>query len=108
MQYRQLGSSRLVVSEIALGSWLNFSDGASKDRAIACVHRALACGITLLDTANVYGVGAAERVLGEALAGIPRANYVLATKLYFPMSRTDKGLSRAQVFKQLDDSLARL
>ena len=108
MNYRRLGSSNLVVSEIAFGSWLNFSDAAHKDNAIACVHRALDRGITLLDTANVYGLGAAERVLGEALAGIKRDSYVLATKLYFPMSRTDKGLSRAQIYKQLDASLLRL
>jgi 1-deoxyxylulose-5-phosphate synthase len=108
VKYRQLGSSKLVVSEIAFGSWLNFSDTSAKENAIACVHRALDRGITLLDTANVYGQGAAERVLGEALSGIKRDSYVLATKLYFPMSRTDKGLSRAQVFKQLDASLLRL
>ena len=108
MKYRQLGSSKLLVSEIAFGSWLNFSDAAHKDNAIACVHRALDRGITLIDTANVYGTGAAERVLGEALAGINRDSFVLATKLYFPMSRTDKGLSRAQVYKQLDASLLRL
>jgi aryl-alcohol dehydrogenase-like predicted oxidoreductase len=108
MKYRQLGSSDLRVSEIAFGSWLTFSDGPQKDNAIACVHRALARGITLIDTANVYGRGAAERVLGEALRGIARDSYVLATKLYFPMSSTDRGLSRAQIFKQLDASLARL
>ncbi len=108
MKYRRLGSSELIVSEIALGSWLTFSAGAQKDNAIACVHRALDRGITLLDTANVYGRGAAEQVLGEALAGIKRDSYVLATKLYFPMSSTDQGLSRAQIFKQLDASLARL
>lgn len=108
MKYRQLGSSALVVSEIAFGSWLNFSEGAAKENAVACVHRALNCGITLIDTANVYGQGAAERVLGDALAGIKRDSYVLATKLYFPMSRTDRGLSRAQIIKQLDASLARL
>ena len=108
MKYRQLGDSQLTVSEIAFGSWLNFSNGPQKDAAIACVHRALDRGITLLDTANVYGLGAAEQVLGEALAGISRDSYVLATKLFFPMSSTDRGLSRAQVFKQLDASLARL
>jgi 1-deoxyxylulose-5-phosphate synthase len=108
VKYRQLGSSQLVVSEIAFGSWLNFSDTAAKDKAIACVHRALDRGITLIDTANVYGQGIAERLLGEALAGIKRDSYVLATKLYFPMTRTDKGLSRPQVHKQLDASLQRL
>jgi 1-deoxyxylulose-5-phosphate synthase len=108
LKYRQLGSSQLTVSEIAFGSWLTFSNSAQKSNAVACVHRALDCGITLIDTANVYGRGAAEQVLGEALAGIRRDSYVLATKLYFPMSSTDKGLSRAQIFKQLDASLARL
>jgi aryl-alcohol dehydrogenase-like predicted oxidoreductase len=108
MKYRQLGSSDLTVSEIAFGSWLTFSDGPQKDNAIACVHRALDRGITLIDTANVYGRGAAERVVGEALKGIARNSYVLATKLYFPMSGTDRGLSRAQIFKQLEASLARL
>jgi 1-deoxyxylulose-5-phosphate synthase len=106
--YRGLGSSQLVVSEIALGSWLNVSEGDAKAKAIACVHRALDLGITLFDTANVYGRGVAERVLGEALANVRRDSYVLATKLYFPMTRTDQGLSRAQVYKQLDASLARL
>ena len=52
--------------------------------------------------------GAAEQVLGEALHGISRDSYVLATKLYFPMSGTDRGLSRAQIFKQLEASLQRL
>ena len=108
MKYRQLGDSALTVSEIAFGSWLNFSSGPRKDAAIACVHRALDRGITLIDTANVYGRGVAEQVLGEALAGIRRDSYVLATKLFFPMSNTDRGLSRAQIFKQLDASLERL
>jgi 1-deoxyxylulose-5-phosphate synthase len=108
LKYRQLGDSKLTVSEIAFGSWLTFSDGPQKANAIACVQRALERGINLIDTANVYGRGAAERVLGEALAGINRDSYILATKLYFPMSSTDRGLSRAQIFKQLDASLARL
>jgi 1-deoxyxylulose-5-phosphate synthase len=108
VKYRQLGSSQLVVSEIAFGSWLNFSDATAKDKAIACVHRALDRGITLIDTANVYGQGIAEQMLGEALAGIKRDSYVLATKLYFPMTRTDKGLSRPQIHKQLQASLQRL
>ncbi len=108
MNYRKLGDSDITVSEIAFGSWLTTSGGVDKDRAIACVHRALDRGITLIDTANVYGRGAAETVIGEALAGLPRDSYVLATKLYFPMSDTDRGLSAAQIRKQIDASLARL
>ena len=108
MKYRKLGASDLMVSEISLGSWLTYGVGVEKDNAIACVNRAFDLGITFLDTANVYGRGAAETVLGEALAGRPRDSYILATKLMGPMSDTDKGLSRAQVFKQFDASLTRL
>lgn len=108
MKYRQLGDSDIMVSEIAFGSWLTTAGGVQKEMATACVHRALDLGITLIDTANVYGRGIAETVLGEALSGLPRASYVLATKLYFPMSETDRGLSRAQIHKQIDASLARL
>jgi len=109
VKYRELGNSDLLVSEIALGSWLTFSNaGAQKASAVACVHRALDRGVTLIDTANVYGRGTAERVLGEALSGIKRDSYVLATKLYFPMSDTDRGLSRNQIHKQIDASLERL
>jgi len=108
MQYRKLGRSELMVSEIALGSWLTYSGGIDRDRSIACVRRAVDLGITLIDTANVYGRGAAETLLGEALAGVGRSSYVLATKLYFPMSTTDQGLSRTQIIKQLNASLSRL
>jgi len=108
MRYRRLGSSDLEVSEIALGSWLTYGGGVGRDQAVACVERAFELGINFIDTANVYARGAAEELLGELLAKRPRESYVLATKLYFPMSRTDRGLSREQVFKQLDASLERL
>ncbi len=108
MRYRQLGSSDLEVSEISLGSWLTFGVGIDRDRAKACVDRAFDVGINFIDTANVYGKGAAEDFLGEALADRPRDSYVLATKLYFPMTDADRGLSRAQVEKQIDASLKRL
>jgi aryl-alcohol dehydrogenase-like predicted oxidoreductase len=108
MNYRKLGSSDLNVSEISLGSWLTYSGGVEKRQSIACVRRALDLGITLIDTANVYGRGAAETVLGEALGEVKRDSYILATKLYFPMSETDKGLSARQIHKQIDDSLRRL
>lgn len=108
MRYRKLGNSELSVSEICLGSWLTYSGGVEKKRAIACVHRALSLGVNFIDTANIYGRGIAESVLGEALRGVPRDTYVLATKLYFPMTSSDKGLSRAQIEKQLAASLQRL
>ena len=108
MKYRKLGDSDLEVSEISLGSWLTYGVGVEADKARACLEESFAQGINFIDTANVYGRGAAETFLGEALQGRPRESYVLATKLYFPMSDTDYGLSRAQVEKQLDASLKRL
>src|ERR1700730_11625851 len=108
LKYRQLGASALQVPVISLGSWLTYSGGIEKRQAIACVHKALDLGINFFDTANVYGRGAAESVLGEALAGIPHHSYALATKVFGAMSDTDKGLSRAQIGKQIDASLKRL
>jgi 1-deoxyxylulose-5-phosphate synthase len=108
MQYRQLGSSNLNVSEISLGSWLTYGVGVDADNATRCVHRALDLGVNLIDTANIYGRGAAESFLGAVLSGVPRDKYLLATKLFFPMTETDRGLSRVQVEKQLDASLKRL
>ena len=108
MRRRRLGSSDLEVSEISLGSWLTYSGGVARERAEACVAKAFEVGINFIDTANVYGRGAAESFLGDVLAGRPRESYVLATKLYFPMSDADRGLSREQVAKQIDASLARL
>ena len=108
MRYRRLGASDLDVSVISLGSWLTYGVGVETDPATACVRKALDLGINLIDTANVYGRGAAETLLGEALTGVPRDSYVLATKVFGQMSDTDKGLSRGQIEKQLDASLKRL
>jgi len=108
MLYRQLGDSDLEVSEIALGSWLTYGVGVETSQARACLDAAFDCGINFIDTANVYGKGAAEAFLGDNLQGRARDSYVLATKLFFPMTDTDRGLSAAQIHKQLDNSLRRL
>ncbi len=108
MHYRKLGKSDLVVSEISLGSWLTYGGGVPRDRAVACVESAFKAGINFIDTANVYGGGAAETFLGEILADRPRDSHVLATKVFFPMPDGGKGLSTAQIRKQLDASLKRL
>ena len=108
MKTRQLGSSDLHVSEISLGSWLTYGVGVQADAARRCLDTAFDVGINFIDTANVYGKGAAETFLGDALAGRRRDSYILATKVFFPMSASDRGLSRAQILKQLDASLARL
>ena len=108
MRFRKLGWSEIEVSEISLGSWLTYSGGVQREQARACVEAAFDAGINFFDTANVYGRGAAETLLGEVLAEHDRSSYVLATKVYFPMSSTDRGLSAAQIHKQIDASLQRL
>jgi 1-deoxyxylulose-5-phosphate synthase len=108
MNLRPLGSSGIEVSEISLGSWLTYSGGVAREQAEACVKAAFEAGINFIDTANVYGTGAAESLLGEVLADYDRSSYVLATKVYFQMSPTDRGLSAAQIHKQIDASLGRL
>jgi aryl-alcohol dehydrogenase-like predicted oxidoreductase len=108
VNFRRLGSSDIEVSEISLGSWLTYSGGVAREQAQACVKKAFEVGINFIDTANVYGRGAAETLLGEVLSEHERSAYVLATKVYFPMSDTDRGLSAAQIHKQIDASLERL
>jgi aryl-alcohol dehydrogenase-like predicted oxidoreductase len=108
VNFRKLGSSDIEVSEISLGSWLTYSGGVEREQARACVRAAFDAGINFIDTANIYGRGASETLLGEVLAEYERSSYVLATKVYFPMSDSDRGLSAAQIHKQIDASLQRL
>lgn len=108
MRYRPLGDSGLQVSEVSLGSWLTYGLGVDDRNARACIDRAFDLGVNLIDTANIYGKGAAESFLGRALKGRQRDSYILATKLYFPMTDEDRGLSAAQIYKQIDASLERL
>lgn len=109
MQYRRLGRGPLEVSELSFGTWLTVAGGIPHREAIRCIHAAVDHGITLFDTANQYGAGEAERVLGEALRVYPCDRYLIATKLYFPVGdEQDHGLSAAQIQKQLDRSLGRM
>jgi aryl-alcohol dehydrogenase-like predicted oxidoreductase len=108
MRFRKLGDSDIDVSAISLGSWLTYSGGIERDQTDACTRAGFDAGITFFDTANVYGTGASEEAWGEILKDYARDSYILATKVYFPMSDADKGLSAAQIAKQIDASLARL
>jgi aryl-alcohol dehydrogenase-like predicted oxidoreductase len=110
VEYRQLGDSDLRVSEICLGTWTTFGESVADDAAAAIVDAAFDSGINFFDTANVYGVpaGSSEEALGRALAGRPRDSFLVATKLCGRMPDGDRGLSREQVHKQIDGSLARL
>src|ERR1700761_5743515 len=110
MRYRPLGSSDLQVSEISLGSWLTYSGGGEGEANRACTDAAFDAGINFFHTGNVHGRGAAETAWGEILSARPRDSYILATKVWGQMSDDpdDRGLSGAQIAKQIDASLARL
>jgi aryl-alcohol dehydrogenase-like predicted oxidoreductase len=110
MRYRELGDSGIEVSEISLGSWLTYGVGLEREHTETCTRAAFDAGINFFDTSNAYGAGAAEEAWGEILSDFERDSYVLATKVFFPMSDDpeDRGLSAAQIAKQLDASLKRL
>ncbi|BFU46919.1 aldo/keto reductase family protein [Krasilnikovia sp. MM14-A1004] len=110
MEYRHLGRSGLIVSEIAYGNWITHGPDADRDTAIACVRAALDAGITTYDTADVYGMTHAETVLGAALDGVRRESYELCTKVYWPTGtgKNDAGLSRKHIHESINGSLRRL
>ena len=118
MEYTRLGSSGLVVSRLALGC-MSFGDKdagrltwiLNDDEAAPIFRRALELGITFWDTANIYGYGTSEEVVGRAVKEFSRReDIVLATKLFQRMydGPGGGGLSRRAVFEQVDASLRRL
>ena len=98
------------MSEVALGNWVTHGGQVGEEAASTCVRAALDAGINFFDTADIYEIGAAESILGKILEGVPRHSYVLATKLFWPMSNevNDRGLSRKHIMESIDKSLARL
>lgn len=110
MQYRTLGRTGVQVSALALGA-MNFGaiGRTTQDEATAIVDAALAAGINVIDTADMYGQGDSEEMVGKAIAG-RRDDIVLATKAAMPMGdeRNHRGTSRRWLWTALDDSLRRL
>ncbi|WP_432157502.1 aldo/keto reductase [Streptomyces sp. bgisy153] len=110
MQYRTLGRTGVQVSSLALGA-MNFGPigRTTQEEATALVDAALEAGINLIDTADMYGEGESERMVGKAIAG-RREDIVLATKATMPMGdeRNHRGSSRRWLVTALDDSLRRL
>ncbi|MEV1000064.1 aldo/keto reductase [Nonomuraea sp. NPDC050202] len=110
MQYRTLGRTGVQVSSLALGA-MNFGaiGRTPQDEATAIVDAALEAGINLIDTADMYGAGESEEMVGKAIAG-RRDDIVLATKAGLPMGqeRNHQGGSRRWLVTELDNSLRRL
>jgi aryl-alcohol dehydrogenase-like predicted oxidoreductase len=110
MQYRTFGRTGVQVSTLALGT-MNFGARAhtTQEDATAIVDAALEAGVNLIDTADMYGAGESEEMVGRAIAG-RRDDIVLATKATMPMGdeRNHRGSSRRWLVTELDNSLRRL
>jgi aryl-alcohol dehydrogenase-like predicted oxidoreductase len=110
MQYRRLGAAGVKLSEIGLGGWLTFGNAIDLQQTRAVMDKAFDVGINFLDTADAYARGKCEEAWGEVLKDRRRSTYVLATKVFFPMSDgpNDKGLSRKHITESCHASLKRL
>ncbi|MGI5134188.1 MULTISPECIES: aldo/keto reductase family protein [unclassified Streptomyces] len=110
MEYRHLGRSGLIISEIAYGNWLTHGSQVEAEAATACVRAALDVGITTFDTADAYAATRAESVLGDALKGERREGLEIFTKVFWPTGpgNNDRGLSRKHVMESIEGSLRRL
>lgn len=110
MRYRRLGQTGARVSEVGLGSWLTFGNAIEDETGRDLVDFAFDHGINFFDTADVYARGEGELSIAKSLEGIPRKDYFLATKCFFPMSEgpNDRGLSRKHIHESLHASLKRL
>jgi aryl-alcohol dehydrogenase-like predicted oxidoreductase len=110
MEFRHLGRSGLLVSEISYGNWVTHGSQIEDDIAVSCVRAALDAGITTFDTADVYAGTRAEAVLGRALEGERREGLEIFTKVYWPTGPgpNDRGLSRKHISESINGSLRRL
>jgi aryl-alcohol dehydrogenase-like predicted oxidoreductase len=110
MQHRPLGRTGVSVSQFCLGTMMFGSWGnPNHDESIRIIHAALDAGINFIDTADVYGAGESEEIVGKALAG-RRDDVVLATKFHNPMGEdlNQRGNSRRWIMRAVEDSLRRL
>ncbi len=108
MEYRRLGKSGLLVSEIGLGG-NNFGGRIGEQESISVIHKALDLGINFIDTADIYSQGNSEVCVGKAVKG-KRSDVIIATKFAGPMGTlpNDRGTSRYHILKAVEASLKRL
>jgi aryl-alcohol dehydrogenase-like predicted oxidoreductase len=108
MEYRRLGHTGLMVSELCLGC-MTFGRETDEGDSREIVSRFLEAGGNFIDTADVYSKGISEEITGRAIKGV-RDDVVLATKVFFPMGEgpNDVGLSRKHIMQGCEDSLGHL
>ena len=110
MHYRRLGRTGLKVSELSLGTWVTFGRQVDDSMAHELVHAAYDHGINYFDCADMYAAGEAERLLGNAVQGLPRTALLLSSKAFWPSMPgiNGRGLSRKHLTESLHASLKRL
>ncbi len=110
MEYRQLGKWGPRVSALSLGTFLTIGFKSDPESSRQMVRQAYEAGVNYFDTANAYNAGQAETVLGESLAGLPRASVFVLTKVWAPMGPgpNERGLSAKHIREQCEASLRRL
>ena len=110
MHYRSIPGLDVAVSQLALGGWLTLGDGVDDGEALKMLRAACDAGVNMIDLADVYAAGAAERLVGRFLADTDRDRLVLSSKVFWPTSDDpdDRGLSRRHIHASIDRALARL
>lgn len=110
MKYLNLGKSGLKVSEIGLGSYINFGSKISESESIKIIKKSYDLGINFFDTADSYAEGKAEQILGKAFKGLARESFVIATKCFMPRNEhiNARGLSRKNIIESVNQSLKNL
>lgn len=110
MTYRHVGRSGLRVSSVSLGGWVTFGGTIDIDASLAVMRQAATLGINFLDLADIYAKGAAEQVAGRFLAEQTRSDFVVSSKVFWPMSdnTNNRGLSRKHIMESCEASLRRL
>ncbi|MDJ0523080.1 MAG: aldo/keto reductase [Planctomycetota bacterium] len=111
MTYRPLGRCGTKVSTLSLGGWTTFGGSITSERTTReILHAAFDAGVNFFDIADVYALGAAETIMGKALAALPRHHLVISSKCFWPMSQdvNDRGLSRKHIVESVERSLQRI
>ena len=110
MRYNRIGRAGVQVSAVGLGNWNTFGVKVDESEALEILRAAREVGINFLDTADTYGNGRGEAILGNFLSQIQRDEMVVATKMFFPISDdpNDRGLSRKHIVSSVNRSLKRL
>ncbi len=111
MEYRRLGKSGLLVSELSFGSWLTFGSQIERKVAKECMYKAYDLGVNFFDNAEVYADGESEKVMGEIIkkSGWSRDTFIVSSKVFWGGELPNqKGLSRKHVFEACHAALKRL